>query len=114
MRGWILPVGVLLFGLLPAATPTVAIGDEGGDVRAGHVMATQCLACHGPRGEGAGAMPPLRGLSEEQLFAAMETFARGNGDNVTIMDRHAPGYTEQQKRAIARALADMLADPREP
>lgn len=102
--------------LIAAALAAAPLGAEG--PTRGQILADGCMACHGPSGRGADAMPPLRGYNAEELLHTMQRFREQAGDEgasgTTVMNRHAAGYTDEDLRAIARALSRdgiLAADP---
>lgn len=72
------------------------------------LAAEGCLGCHGPAGQGAGAVPALAGRDRAELEALMAAF-RGNERPATIMGRIARGYTEAESAAIAAHFARLPA-----
>ncbi len=69
-------------------------------------MAAQgCLGCHGPAGQGSGAVPPLAGRPASEIVVALREYQAGQRP-ATIMDRIARGYTEAE---IAAAAANFAA-----
>ncbi|MFP4146394.1 MAG: c-type cytochrome [Halorhodospira sp.] len=97
-------IGVLGAGSLLLASPLVLAEEE--RFTRGEMIANSCFACHGPSGQGAESMPPLADWDEEELVDTMEDFREGRGD-LTVMDRHATGYTDEQIREVAAYIAEM-------
>jgi sulfide dehydrogenase cytochrome subunit len=68
-------------------------------------MAAQgCLGCHGPAGQGSGAVPPLAGRPASEIVVALREYQAGQRP-ATIMDRIARGYTEAEIAAAAAYFA---------
>jgi cytochrome c553 len=67
--------------------------------------ASACFSCHGPDGRSEGGMPAIASLSADVIYRAMIDFKSG-ARSATVMHRHARGYTDEQLRRIADAIAD--------
>ncbi|BAU57405.2 c-type cytochrome [Halorhodospira halochloris] len=80
--------------------------DQGGEITRAQMIAYSCFSCHDRTGEGIKSMPPISGFSEEQMAAMLKDF-KDNGDGVTVMDRHATGYSDEDIREVAAYLANM-------
>jgi cytochrome c553 len=61
--------------------------------------ASSCTGCHAAA-SGSNAMRTLGGMPATEIAAKMTAFRSGNAQ-VTIMDRIAKGFTEEEIRAIA-------------
>ena len=90
MLGALALLGVAAFA--PAAQAQAPLAAEG------------CYGCHGPAGQGAGAIPALAGRDAAELRASMAAF-RANERPATIMGRVARGYTEAEVAAMAEHFA---------
>lgn len=66
--------------------------------------AAACSGCHASGPAAAAAMPPLQGLSAEEITAAMRAFRTGERP-ATVMDRIAKGFSEEETQAIAAWLS---------
>jgi sulfide dehydrogenase cytochrome subunit len=88
--------GLVLAGLLaaPAAQAQAPLAAEG------------CYGCHGPSGEGAGAIPAIAGRDAAELRALMVAF-RANERPATIMGRVARGYTDAEIAGMADHFAQI-------
>ncbi len=79
---------------------------SGGEITRGEMIAKSCFTCHGEEGRGAKTMPRIRGFSPDGLVERLKAFREGEKD-VTVMDRHISGYTDEQLRDVAEYLAEM-------
>lgn len=93
-----LPLAAFVLMALAAIVPPAAAA---GPVP---LVAQGCLACHGPAGGGAGAVPPIAGRDAAELRALLLAFRAGER-RATIMDRLARGYSEAELAAIADHFA---------
>jgi sulfide dehydrogenase cytochrome subunit len=78
---------------------------QAGELSRGALLASQCAACHGTDGKGAKPMPSINGLSVADMLDFMKAFA-SQEEKSTIMYRHAPGYTDDELKAMAEYLKD--------
>lgn len=85
--------------LLPSA--------QADEVSKGQIMASNCLACHGSQGQGPGEMPAIRDFTEDGLVSRLESFREGKDPSVTVMNRHAKGYSDAEIRALAKHIANL-------
>ena len=76
-------------------------------VTKGQIMASNCLACHGSQGQGPGEMPAIRDFTEKGLINRLQSFREGKDPSVTVMDRHAKGYSDAELRAIAKHITNL-------
>ena len=68
-------------------------------------LAATCAACHGTNGATqGGTLPPLAGLPQPVLSAALREFKAGKRQ-ATIMTQIAKGYTDQQIDQLAAWFA---------
>jgi cytochrome c553 len=67
-------------------------------------LAASCMACHGPQGISAGAIPSIRGLDASSMAAKLRGFRKGEID-ATVMTRIAKGYTVEELDVLARYFA---------
>ena len=65
-------------------------------------LANACTACHG----GDGAIPQLDGLTSEEIAVMMQAFKAGEVV-VTVMNRIARGYTDEEITALANYIGGM-------
>lgn len=70
------------------------------EVQPASSLAGSCAACHGPDGEGSGAIPKIKDRPAEILLNLLVGFAEGR-EQSTIMGRLAKGYTPEQLRLLA-------------
>jgi cytochrome c553 len=73
--------------------------------RQARTWAATCAACHGGGAPAQGAMPSLAGLPAEQVLRALLEFKNGQRPAATVMHQHAKGYSDDELRRIAQALA---------
>jgi cytochrome c553 len=71
------------------------------------VMAHSCLACHGANGQGPGHMPSISDLTAEGIVNKLTTYRNDEDEDATVMNRHAPAYSEDELRAIAQYIANL-------
>lgn len=75
MKRTLLAVGIVaLFGIAGTAM-------AGGDAGAGKAKAAACGGCHGANGEGKKPNPPLAGLTEGKIVAALKDYKSGKRAN---------------------------------
>ena len=92
---------------LAAAGLLVLPAAQAEPVTKGRIMASNCLTCHGSKGQGPGEMPSIRDFTEQGLINKLTSFREGREANATVMGRHARGYSDAEIRAIARHLAEL-------
>lgn len=80
--------------------------EEGSKITRAEMIVNSCFSCHDRTGEGLKSMPALSKLSEDRLISMLKGF-KENGAGVTVMGRHASGYSDQDIREIAAYLADV-------
>ena len=80
-------------GLASAAGPAFAQSDA-------ELLASNCFACHGPRGMSGTDIPKLSDVSKDKIVDSFKKF-RTDALTSTIMNRIAKGYTDEQVEAIA-------------
>ena len=99
----------------PAAAPAAAKANTPqGNAKAGQAIMTAgvppavaaCTSCHGAKGEGAGAFPPLTGSGAAYLRAQLDAFADGSRAN-PIMAPIAKGLNAQQRADVSAYLASL-------
>ncbi len=71
------------------------------------VMADSCLACHGAEAQGPGPMPAINDLTEQGIVNKLMTFREDEAKDATLMNRHAPAYSQDEIRAIAEHIANL-------
>lgn len=74
--------------------------------RQARLWAATCAACHGAGAPPKGDMPSLAGAKAEQIARALLEFKNGQRPAATVMHQHAKGYTDDELRRIAQAIAD--------
>jgi sulfide dehydrogenase cytochrome subunit len=99
-----LTLSLALAGLLAVPAAGQAAPDKVTRVK---VMAHSCLACHGADAQGPGYMPAINDLTEQGIVNKLMTFRENDNADVTVMDRHATGYTMDEIRSIARYIANL-------
>lgn len=96
----ILITGLLGAGLLGAAGTSLA-----SDAHT-RTIASTCLSCHGPDGKSQSAMPSLAGIDKTYFVTQMKAFKSGQRP-ASVMQRHAPGYTDQEFEKMGEYFAAM-------
>jgi len=76
------------------------------DHDSGRTIGLTCFGCHGADGVSLGAVPSMKGMSEEHVRTAMTDFKSGKRSG-TIMNRIAKGYTDDQIKALAKFVAGL-------
>lgn len=69
-------------------------------------LAQSCAGCHGQAGEGAGSIARIAGYDRDTFITVWEEF-RNNERPATIMNRIAPGYTEEEVAILADYFASI-------
>lgn len=95
---------ILLAGLL--ALP--AAHAEGEPVSRVELMVSNCLTCHGAKGQGAGEMPEITDIRERRFVATLQDYKADEDPDATVMNRHAAAYTDEQIKAIAEYIYNQL------
>lgn len=72
----------------------------------GQRLADACLTCHGPEGQGSGAIPAIAGTDAAQMSAQL-TGLRDGTTPATVMGRLMRGYSETEIAALANYLASL-------
>ena len=72
----------------------------------GRTIGLTCYGCHGADGISLGAVPSMKGMSEEHVRTALMDFKSGKRSG-TIMNRIAKGYTDEQIKALAKFVAGL-------
>lgn len=70
------------------------------------LLAQSCAGCHGQAGEGVGAIPTIAGYDRDAFITVWEEF-RNNERQATIMNRIAPGYTDDEVSILADYFASI-------
>lgn len=110
-------------GLAPAATPSASVQGPTGAVGGGNAKAGQgiahnglpqsgvaaCATCHGARGEGSAAFPPLAGNGAAYLLEQLDHFA-ANRREQALMHAIAKALTAQQRADVAAFYAGQPRD----
>lgn len=86
-----------LFALAILLVPAAVSAAEASSVS---VLAGPCAACHGPDGEGSGAIPKIQGRPADVLLDQLVRFRDGKEES-TVMGRLARGYSPEQLRQLA-------------
>lgn len=66
----------------------------------GELLASMCVTCHGPEGQGSKRIPPLDNHSVQEFVEYMNGFKTGE-ERATIMDRHAKAYSNEEILLLA-------------
>jgi sulfide dehydrogenase cytochrome subunit len=67
----------------------------------GALLATMCITCHGPGGQGSKRIPSIDNHSDNELAEYLNGFKDGT-ERATIMDRHASSYSDEEIHLIAK------------
>ena len=67
----------------------------------GELLASMCITCHGPDGQGSKRIPALDNHTVQELTEYMNGFKDGS-ESATIMDRHARSYSDEEIHLIAK------------
>ncbi|MCK5262570.1 MAG: c-type cytochrome [Gammaproteobacteria bacterium] len=67
----------------------------------GALLATMCVTCHGPGGQGSKRIPSIDNHSDHELAEYMHGFKEGT-ERATIMDRHASFYSDEEINLLAK------------
>jgi sulfide dehydrogenase cytochrome subunit len=67
----------------------------------GELLASMCVTCHGPDGQGSKRIPALDNHTVQELTEYMNGFKDGT-ESATIMDRHARSYNDEEIHLIAK------------
>jgi sulfide dehydrogenase cytochrome subunit len=99
------PTGLGLGALLALAQWASAVQAEPA-VSRGALLASMCVTCHGPDGQGMGDTPKINGKPAAELVKILQAMASGETKTI-IMDRHAAGYTADELQAVADYFAGL-------
>jgi cytochrome c553 len=88
-----------------AMTALVWTGPVGAQVvdRQARSWAATCAACHGA--DSKAAIPAIAGRDAELTYRALIEFKTGLRPAATVMHQHAKGYTDEELKRIAQAVA---------
>ena len=118
MAGMVLATGALAQGLSPAATPSATVQAPTGAASIGNAKVGQgiaqnglpaagvlaCATCHGERGEGSAAFPPLAGNGTTYLLEQLNHFAN-NSREQPVMHPIAKALSAQQRADVSAFYA---------
>jgi sulfide dehydrogenase cytochrome subunit len=82
-----------------------ALGAAAGWAAGDDYLAAGCAGCHGQRGEGHGAFPPLAGQPPAALLQSLRDF-KSDRRSATVMPRIAKGYSDAELVRLARYFAN--------
>jgi len=94
---------VLLVGML--ANPIANAAQPGIPRPSSPMLAHACAGCHGPFGHSRGATPSIHGKPEAEFIRLMREFKSGQRP-ASVMNRIAPGYTDEDFKALAEFYKD--------
>ncbi|SCZ62245.1 c-type cytochrome [Thiohalomonas denitrificans] len=97
---------MVLAGGIALSTTTLASGPSP------EMLAQTCAACHGTNGSSIAFTPSIAGADPEYFVDSMQAFKNGDR-NVTVMDRIAKGYSDDQIQKMAEFFAKQPARPME-
>ena len=126
LASMLLAAGAAAQGLAPAATPSATVqaptsAASAGNAKVGQGIAQNgmpaagvlaCATCHGERGEGGPAFPPLAGNGASYLLGQLNHFANGSREQ-PVMHPIAKGLNAQQRADVAAFYAG-LPHPQSP
>ncbi len=69
------------------------------------VISATCFNCHGPNGKSSSAIPSLAGQEVSYFVTAMKDFRDGKREAITVMQKYALGYTDDEFQAMAEFFA---------
>ncbi|MGY0196750.1 c-type cytochrome [Leptothrix sp. BB-4] len=95
----------LLLAALPTLVSAQAPAPGGSPDRAARTWAATCLTCHSNDQRAPGAIPLIAGRDAETLYRTLLEFKNGQRPAATVMHQHAKGYSDDELRRIAQALA---------
>jgi cytochrome subunit of sulfide dehydrogenase len=95
-------------GMVPLAlAAATAVGAQAvGADEAAPLIAQSCAGCHGQDGAGQGEMPAIAGYDRDEFLQVWAEF-RADERPATIMNRIAPGYTDEEVEALADYFASL-------
>jgi sulfide dehydrogenase cytochrome subunit len=70
-------------------------------INRGELLASMCITCHGPDGQGSKRIPALDNHTVQELTEYMNGFKDGT-ESATIMDRHARSYSDEEIHLLAK------------
>ena len=91
----------------PAKTCQIAGWENPASVCAAHtkVISATCFNCHGFNGKSNSAIPSLAGQEKAYFVTAMKDFRDGKREGITVMQKYALGYTDDEYEAMAEFFA---------
>jgi cytochrome c553 len=72
----------------------------------GPMLGAACVLCHGPNGEGAGAIAALKGHTKDYIADMMTKFKSGERPS-TVMGRFTKGFSDAEIDAVAAYYASL-------
>jgi cytochrome c553 len=69
------------------------------------VISATCFNCHGSNGKSSTAIPSLAGQDKTYFVTAMKDFRDGKREGITVMQKYALGYTDDEYEAMAEFFA---------
>lgn len=116
-------IAVGLASVCPAVSAVTADARKGASISATGLppAVAACATCHGAKGEGSGAFPPLAGNGAAYTRAQLEAFAEGTRANA-VMAPIAKGLDAQARADVAAWFASLpsgiapkpgMADPKD-
>ena len=94
------PRPLLFFALIVLSGPSIWAVEHAEE----RALAIGCTGCHGEQGEGLGAFPSIKGLSQRQFVERFEHFARSDQER-SVMHRIAKAYSGEEIRRLAHVFA---------
>lgn len=97
------PLVILLLQTLSAWNPAGAQEAQAPDSAYYRLVVATCYTCHSATGDGAGAIPPLEGLSGTRIKELLTAYKTGR-EQATIMNRISKALTDTEIDRISAML----------
>lgn len=98
-----------LLGAVGIITASVWAIPAQAEMASGAVLTYTCFSCHGTDGASAGGMPTIAGKSEDYILTMLKDFKQ-DMHSVTVMNRIAKGFSDDEIEAIAKYFATNKTD----
>lgn len=96
---------VVVAGVSAGLMAALLVGSaaQADELSRGALLSAMCATCHGTDGRGSKPMPSINGMEVADMIDVMKAMA-SKEEPSTIMYRHAPGYTDEELKALAEYL----------